>query len=353
MAAVTAPPPVQADIGAALERIADLLVPELAARCEIEVLDDGRPSRVAAAARTLAAADAASPPDGDPVRLAITAGGQALGDLVLWTHDGGPLPAADAKFARWIAGYVAAILDSHRLHRDVARAMTARETFFAIASHELRTPLQSLTIQLHSTLSTSRRSLGGVSPQWLTSRLERSISLLGRLTSLVNTFLDVARINSGRIDLSCDDVDLASLVRSVVSSLRDELAWAGCVVTLAAAEPVVGQWDAARLEMVISNLLSNAMKYGAGHPIHVAIQADAATALLIVRDQGPGIAEADQRRIFERFERVAAGSKTSGFGLGLWIVKHIVEAHGGTVAVESTLGAGARFAVTLPRRRAG
>jgi signal transduction histidine kinase len=116
-----------------------------------------------------------------------------------------------------------------------------------------------------------------------------------------------------------------------------------------AVEGVTGPWDELHVDQVVSNLLSNAIKYGANRPIEVQVAATATTASLRVRDHGPGIARADQRRIFEKFTRLGSPSRTSGFGLGLWIVKHLVEGNGGQIAVESEPGQGATFLVSLPR----
>jgi signal transduction histidine kinase len=120
-------------------------------------------------------------------------------------------------------------------------------------------------------------------------------------------------------------------------------------VTLRADTPVRGYWDPARIGQVIANLLTNAMKYGRGRPITIAVTAEGSTAHLIVRDQGIGIAPEHLDRIFGRFERAVAPGQYSGMGMGLYITREIVEAHGGTITVTSALEQGATFTVTLPR----
>ena len=115
--------------------------------------------------------------------------------------------------------------------------------------------------------------------------------------------------------------------------------------------PIIGRWDTLRLEQVITNLLANAIKYGLGKPIEVSVRGEEGCGVLCVRDQGIGIAEADQGRVFERFERIVTGRNYGGFGLGLWIVREILEAHGGTIEVQSALGVGSTFTVTLPTAR--
>ncbi|MFL5357097.1 sensor histidine kinase [Archangium sp.] len=103
-----------------------------------------------------------------------------------------------------------------------------------------------------------------------------------------------------------------------------------------------------RLEQVLINLLSNALKYGAGRPVRVAMTADGGRALLSVKDEGVGLREEDRARIFERFERAISASEVSGLGLGLYITREIAQAHGGDISVESRLGEGSTFIVTLP-----
>jgi signal transduction histidine kinase len=114
----------------------------------------------------------------------------------------------------------------------------------------------------------------------------------------------------------------------------------------------VGGWDRLRLEQITTNLLSNAIKYGPGKPIEITLAGDEQRATLRVRDQGIGIAAEDHGRIFERFERAVSPRRYGGFGLGLWIVRRVADALGGTIDVESRPGAGATFTVTLPRHRA-
>jgi signal transduction histidine kinase len=113
----------------------------------------------------------------------------------------------------------------------------------------------------------------------------------------------------------------------------------------------VGRWDRTRLEQIVANLLANAVKYGAGAPIEVALEIDDGAVALSVRDHGIGISVSDQQRIFDRFERAVSERHHGGLGLGLWVTRHMAEAMGGSVRVESVPGAGSTFVVTLPRDR--
>ena len=137
-------------------------------------------------------------------------------------------------------------------------------------------------------------------------------------------------------------------MREVVALLAADARRAGCEVHVDGDGGVGGHWDRARLDQVVTNLLSNAIKYGAGAPVRITISKNAVTARLVVRDHGIGVAAAERGRIFERFERAVSAKHYGGLGLGLYIVRRIVDAHGGTVTVESTPGAGAQFTVELP-----
>jgi signal transduction histidine kinase len=230
---------------------------------------------------------------------------------------------------------------------DHVRARRVRDDFLGIASHELKTPLT--TLQLQSETLAKLIARGQPSPERLAHKVEIIRAQLGRLDQLINTLLDVSRIAAGRLPLHPEEVDLAALVREVIDRFADEAAAHGCVISADAELPVVGRWDRMRLDQVITNLLTNAMKYGKGNPIAVRVAGEPTRARLWVSDQGIGIAPEHQARIFERFERAASPREFAGLGLGLWIVKRVVEESGGRVFVDSALGEGARFTVELPR----
>lgn len=231
------------------------------------------------------------------------------------------------------------------LYRAAEESIRARDEFLAIASHELRTPLTSLSLKLQG-LARNLQKDPAVAAAVLPA-LEVALRQTRRLDELVDELLDVSRITQGRLDMRIEDVDLSAVVEDVVERYRETAARAGCEVRLAT-DVVVGRWDRARLEQVFVNLLSNALKYGAGTPIDVRVRREGALATLSVQDRGIGIPAEDQTRIFERFERAAPVQHFSGFGLGLWIVRCIVEALGGTLAVESAPGEGSTFTVKLP-----
>jgi signal transduction histidine kinase len=171
-----------------------------------------------------------------------------------------------------------------------------------------------------------------------------------RLTRLVDNLFDVSQITAGRLQLQREPCDLSDAVRAVVGGLSEQSSRAGCSVEVSAPALVMGHWDRFRIEQVITNLLTNAFKYGAGKPVEISLEATESTARLRVRDQGIGIAPEATERIFERFERVATGHHRKSLGVGLYIARQVIDAHGGVVRVESSSPAGSTFIVELPRR---
>jgi signal transduction histidine kinase len=235
-----------------------------------------------------------------------------------------------------------------KLLGDLEGAVLARDALISIASHELRTPLSALQLQLHLITRSVAADRDDASRD-LASRLSTVDRQVARLTRLVDNLLDVSRITAGKLQLEYEKLDLASAVRDVLLRFDEELGRAGCALSILAEEPVLGRWDRMRVEQVVTNLVSNAIKYGQGQPIEVAVKGVGNSARLTVRDHGIGIAQSDQARIFERFERLVSDKQAGGFGLGLWIVHEIVQALGGTIRVESQVGAGTTFVVDLPR----
>lgn len=227
--------------------------------------------------------------------------------------------------------------------------VAARDQFLAIASHELKTPLTSLELQVASLRRLTRSNPDArVSDESVLSRCDIMLRQVERLTVLINNLIDVGRITSGRMGLSRERVDLVELSRAVVSQFQEVIRRSGSEVTLSAPAPVVGSWDRLRLETVIANLVSNAVKFGAGKPISIRLDANDDRAVLAVRDHGIGVSHEDQERIFGRFERAVSERHFGGFGIGLWVARQAVEAHGGTIHVRSEHGLGSEFSVELP-----
>jgi signal transduction histidine kinase len=242
--------------------------------------------------------------------------------------------------------------ENGKLYAEAREAVRARDDFLSVASHELKTPLTPLRLRLQGL---RREVEGGEQESVPRERVVRAArgaeQQLHKLAVLVDALLDVSRLTQGRLALSWEELDLAEVVGEVVERFAQQAAKVGCEVEVRAEGPVMGRWDRTRLEQVVTNLLSNALKYGAGRPVHVAVEGEAERAVLVVSDEGIGISPEAQERIFGKFERAVSGRHYGGLGLGLYITRQIVQALGGTIAVESEPGQGATFRVVLPRRR--
>ncbi|WP_257463358.1 MEDS domain-containing protein [Archangium lipolyticum] len=239
-------------------------------------------------------------------------------------------------------------LEHRVLERTAAleQAVRSRDEFLSVASHELKTPITSLQLYVQGMVRAQTK--GTLTAEQLNARLNRVQVQCGRLERLINNLLDVSRADAKAPALQRESFDMSELVADTTERFAEEFARAGCQVTVEAREPVVGCWDRMRLEQAVTNLLQNAVRYAPGAPVHVRVQSEGPWVRIVVRDEGPGIAEKDHARIFERFAQVESERFAGGFGLGLWIVKQVAEAHEGSVTLVSRPGAGATFTLMLP-----
>lgn len=221
-------------------------------------------------------------------------------------------------------------------------ALDMRDEFLVIASHELRSPVTCISLLLEQVLRLAERSDG---PAALTSAAQNALDEVHRLAALVTAILE-ARATAGNVDLARASIDLADVIRIVETRLRPRAELAGSVLTVDVPS-VEGLWDQLRLDQVFSNLVINAIKYGQGRPIRVIGTRHEQHVEIEVRDEGIGIHDADLGRIFEKFGR-AVPTDRGGLGLGLYITRQLVEAHGGSVTVRSAPDAGSSFRVSLP-----
>ena len=229
-------------------------------------------------------------------------------------------------------------------------AIAARDEFLAIAAHELRTPLTSLLLQIDAVERAVSLTPGGVLGDVERQRIGSIARQASRLSGLIDGMLDMSRLTAGRLELNFERVDLAALAREVAQRFAPDAAAASCAMKIDLPEPLVGLWDEARLDQIATNLIANAVKYGAGGGIEIEGRGTADVVQLIVRDHGIGISAEDQQRIFRRFERASGQRQHPGLGLGLWITSELCKALGGKISVTSAVGAGAAFTITLPRR---
>lgn len=291
----------------------------------------------------------------------ITGRGHALGTLCVIDRVPRKWSSEDVSILRDLAACVMTEIDLRLMRLEeqdtleaLAReraALALRDELLSIASHELKTPLMPLQLQLE--LIARTLDAEPADPVKLRSRVALASRQVQRLVALVQELLDVSRIRAGRLELLVRELDLAELVVEVTERFRAEAERAGCTLVVSAPAVLVGAWDRMRLEQVLTNLLTNAIKYGAGRPIDVSLRGTPDEVHLSVRDRGIGIADADLSRIFERFERAATMDPGGGLGLGLYIARQIAEAHGGRIDVQSRSGEGSTFTVVLPLRTPG
>ena len=274
--------------------------------------------------------------------LACTVLGASIVNVFFLAPYGQPslLPGAIVATAVFVAvGVGFSILCQSRLHalRAAEEASIVRENFLTVAAHELRTPLTTLLLRL--------QRLGARFGASEKDDLGAALRQVLRMDGLIHQFLDAVRLQQVRVELDRQTVDLGALAREVGNRLAPA---AVPSLEVEAPAPVVGSWDPARLEHVIAHLLLNAFKFGRGKPVHIRVERNGDRALLSVQDEGIGIAREDQERIFGRFEQAVGIRQYGGLGLGLWIANEFVQAHGGTIRVESATGKGSTFTVELP-----
>jgi signal transduction histidine kinase len=380
------------------ERLTGLLVPEIADWCTIDVLDDARQIHRVAARHVNAEKEAVmhefrdhqapdwsspQPPSvvlrsGAPllveevtedllrgsardlehlrlvralgvrsmISVPMIARGRTVGAITCCASDRarryGP---GDVTVAQELAQRAALAIDNARLFQKAQDAVRAREEFLSVAAHELHTPITSLHLMMQAlqrggmpvTADTVRQTFGVADRQ------------VRRLIKLIDELLDVSRIQARRLPIELERVDLSALVREVAQRFTDDALRAGSSVSLHADEAVVGNWDPTRLEQVVSNLLSNAIKFGAARPIEITVSQARGEARLVVRDHGIGVSPERLPHIFERFERGVSTRQYGGLGLGLYIVRSVLEGMGGLVQCDATPGGGSTFVVALPR----
>jgi PAS domain S-box-containing protein len=282
----------------------------------------------------------------------LVAHGKLLGVL----HVGALLPGRfqprDAEILEVVADRIAIGIENANLFAEARAAKTEaaemeaavklRDEFLSVAAHELKTPLtaaKSATQLLARTFKDTK----------LTNTQERALNTvdkqIAKLARLASQLLDTVRLESGRLSIEMDDADLVEVVRSAIQQI--EVVTDRHTFTLDAPSGLRMRVDALRLEQVLTNLLDNAVKFSpAGGTVEVTIKKEIATAVLTVRDHGIGVAREHRAKLFEQFYQ--AHPNRSGLGLGLYISRHIVERHGGTMYAEEPSGAGTRFVISLP-----
>ena len=268
---------------------------------------------------------------------------------------------AQSAASIWVNGRIAPVSANHDTRligtvlvlRDVSaerRIAELREEFVAVITHDLRSPIAAIRYGLHAALR--NRTVAQDTAVVSTTSLERMYRSAQRLGDMVCELLDASRVELRKLNLNCKETDFSRLVADLVEEVRPSLR-GHAVVTDLPGHPLAVSVDAPRIAQVVTNLLDNASKYSrAASTIRVAVREGLDWAELFVTDEGPGIAPSDLPRLFDRFYQARkAREHRGGLGLGLYITKGIVDAHGGHLTVDSAEGVGSTFRIALPARR--
>lgn len=239
------------------------------------------------------------------------------------------------------------------LHADYAKAreeIKARDEFLSIASHELKTPLTTMLLKLNSMIhSIKNESLANFSVPALMKVLENAESQIKLLTTMINDLLNVSLITTGRMHLFRERIDLAEVARQVKENFSEVFREEKYAVKLFNRGSVIGFWDKGRIEQAMTNLVSNAIKYGRSRPIDIQVVSQGKVAKFQIKDRGVGIPRGEQKYLFHLFKRVENnGEKKKGLGVGLYITNQIAKAHGGAIKVKSVPQMGSVFTMELP-----
>jgi PAS domain S-box-containing protein len=347
------------DVEPALNSVAHLAVPYIGDGCAIDLLGNGQPRRLPVVTRE--GSETFSPELHGAVvsghstifwlgtrscmAVPLVVKGDVVGAMTFIGPHRRPYNQQDLEFAQTLARRAALSVENARLYRGAQEALHSRDEFLAIAAHEIRGPITSV----HMAVQGLQR--GKMPPETASRVLDIIEREDRRLAKFVDELLDLGRIQTGQIYFNLEEVNLADVVREAVSSLSTELADSGSALSITTSGRAIGQWDKFRLSQVATNLLSNAVKFGQGKPITISVREAHGLTTLEFKDQGIGIPPEKLDQIFKPFERAVSIRNYGGLGLGLFIVHTIVEGLGGTVRVESHLGAGSTFTIELPNVR--
>lgn len=280
----------------------------------------------------------------------VSSTGDVVGGLFFGHSRPGVFSERHEHLMEAVAPQAAVAIDNASLYRQARDAVQLRDNFLSVASHELKTPLTPLLLQLGLLRERVRKGPGELSPEVLEKAVQRMLGQVNRLARLVDELLDVSRIAAGRMELHLEDgVDVVALLEEILSHFEAERARSGSTLTVQGPSAVVASWDRGRLEQIFTNLIANALKYGDGKPVDILVEDAEESVSIVVQDRGIGIPAEHHARVFERFERAVSSKNYGGLGLGLWIVRRIVDAMEGEISLDSAAQEGARFSVRLPK----
>lgn len=237
----------------------------------------------------------------------------------------------------------------HATQLELERALKMRDDFMSLVAHELRTPLNTLHLETQvRRLRLQREEISAFNKDYLNAMVERDNRQIQSMIRLINDMVDVSRATTGTLSIRPAVVNLSQLVVRIVEDFTQQAQIAGCCLRLESAPDVAGDWDEFRVEQILVNLITNALRYGGGKPVNISFSLMDNHIDIHVQDQGAGIPVSEQQRIFEKFERLGNNQVKEGLGMGLYIARQLAEAHGGNLTVSNTPGAGACFTLRLP-----
>ena len=285
----------------------------------------------------------------DYLGLPLLVGGRTVGSLVFGRFGGPSYPSEHIRLAEFVAWHVGQLLENRRLSRRVATLEAQRELarmqdeFISTISHELRTPLGFIK----GYVTTLMREDAEWDPEKRAEFLQIIDDEADRLTELIDNLLDSSRLETGILSMTIEPTKIAPVVRDSINRIQGVHQEMKITSELNPDLPIVAI-DSTRIAQVLNNMLSNANKYAPSSDVVIRCQPQENMILVEVKDNGPGIPPEHLAHLFERFYRVPSNSTARGTGLGLYICRKIIEAHGGEIGVMSELGVGTRFYFTIP-----
>ncbi len=240
------------------------------------------------------------------------------------------------------------LTELRRQNAELAEGISARDRFISVAAHELRNPMTSMFLRVQQLVNIVQSSTDVDKHGRMSRELARLEQLMTHYIKRATMLLEFSRFAAGKLRLDPEPIDFAKFLRSAIEDLTPAVQHTGSPLSLDVPAEVHGVWDRLAIEQIIDNVLSNAIKFGEGRPIEIALRSTEETMSFRVRDHGMGIAKADQPHIFERFRRGQGAQPHIGFGVGLWLVRQLVRAMGGRIDLVSASGAGSTFTITLP-----
>ena len=285
----------------------------------------------------------------DFLGLPLLVSGRCVGSLAFGRFGGPSFPSEHIQLAEFVAWHVGQLLENRRLSRRIASLEAQRELtrmqddFISTVSHELRTPLGFIKGYVTTLLREDT--------VWDDASQKDFLEIIDdeadRLRELIDNLLDSSRLESGTLSMTFEPARLGPVVRAIIQRIESATPEIDVITEMPDDLPIL-EIDSTRIAQVLDNFLTNASKYAPGAKVNIKVDADDERVRVEVRDEGPGIPQEHLTHLFERFYRIPKNAATRGTGLGLYISRKIIDAHGGEIGVESIVGEGTSFFFTLP-----